>query len=223
MFKGKSVVITGGSNGLGYNLGRILSGLGAQVHSLDVVLPKEKIRNVDYLKADITDEAKLKKAFRNIKKIDFLICNAGVMRRGNLFESSVSDYDLVMGVNVKGSWLTVKSSREKLSKNATVLFISSRHGAYLNPDPAIYALSKSSLIDIAVILRKTIKNVNVKVAALGPFDTAVSRQGVSKKDLVKKLKIMKSPEEVANLLVSFLGEKYNDLMYDQQKNKYFYA
>ncbi|PIN81716.1 hypothetical protein COV13_00400 [Candidatus Woesearchaeota archaeon CG10_big_fil_rev_8_21_14_0_10_32_9] len=222
MFKNKTVVITGGSNGLGYALGKLLSELGANVTSLDIVVPKEKIKGVNYSICNIINSSQIKKAMNNLKKIDLLICNAGVMARGNLFEVSEEEYDLLMNVNVKGPWLTLKTSHEKLSSKSVVLFISSRHGAYLNPNPAIYSLSKSALIDMATLLRKT-KNVGVKVAALGPFDTAVSRHGVSKSDLKKKLKIMKSPEEIAHLLLSFVLSDQDNLMYDQEKNKYFYA
>ncbi len=218
-----NVVITGGSNGLGYALGKSFAEMGENVVSLDLAVPDRKIKGVLYKKCDVTRGSDLSKCLKDLKRIDVLVCNAGVMRRGNLLDYSEKDYDFVMGVNLKGSWLTLKNAYGKLSDNATVLFISSRHGAYLNPDPAIYSLSKSAVIDLAEILKKTNAKLKVKIAALGSFDSSLSRHGVSKKDLAIKLKGIRSASSTAEMLVKFINNKYGYLLYNQKNDKYFYV
>ena len=222
-FKGKTILITGGSNGLGFQVGKILHSRGMNVYSFDKVLPERPVKGVNYISVDITDEKKVVTALKKISKIDVLLNNAGLMRRGTIFESSVQDFDLLFDVAVKGSWIVTKNCEKKFSKKPIIVFMSSRHGRYLSANPGLYALTKKFLIDFAVMLKKTRPNCSVKVACPGPFDTAVSRHGVSKKDMKEKMKIMLTPEEMAHKIIKLMESDKSMLLYNNRKNEYSYA
>src|SRR6266542_3914972 len=119
---GKTVLITGGSNGIGLALAALLRGKGCQVYSLDRMAPAEPVQGVQTLQDDVTREDDVRRALRDIAgPIDVLINNAGIMRRGTLLESSTDDFDALFGVNVKGPWLVLKEARPLLRDDAMIV------------------------------------------------------------------------------------------------------
>jgi len=221
--KNKAILITGAGAGIGYELSQILAEKGAKVICFDVNIPEEKIDKVKYFKVNITSSENIKDALAKIDgKIDILINNAGVMRRGNILEIDEKDYDFLFDVNLKGSWLMTKHAAEYLSKNATIAFMSSRHGYEPAIDPAIYSLTKSAMITMASLIEKTYPNLSIKIMCPGPTDTAVCRYGVEGKALEEKKKIMCHPLDVAKKIVDLLESDKKKLLFDQKKWDYYF-
>ncbi len=201
-------VITGGGGVLGRELKKKLHGY--EVYLLD------KVKVKDVIQVDVTDEASLVDVFKKIGPIDLLINCAGIMRRGDLFDTS-EDYDLMFDVNVKASWLSVKNA--DLNKDAVVVFVSSRHGFYLKSDPGLYSLTKKAQASLAEILRETISQ-KVKIAYPGPFESPVSLENVSSEKLAVKKKFMRKPDEIAGLIVDLVNSDKQDLFFNEEKNVY---
>ncbi|MDP3899732.1 MAG: SDR family oxidoreductase [bacterium] len=222
--KNKTVIITGASSGIGYAESKLLAQKGALVACFDLQSPKEPVAGVTYHQLDITDSGAIKKALATIKKpIDVLINNAGVMRRGTVTESSEPDYDLIMNVHMKASWLMFKLVQPKLINSAVILQMSSRHGLNLPPDPALYGLAKSASYHLAEIIQKTFPHYRVKIACPGPVDTPLSRYGTTKKEYEEKRKMMLTPDELAKHLVKLItADEYKKLVFDQDKSAYIF-
>lgn len=218
--KGKHVVITGTSSGIGNALARKCFAAGATVTSLERTqahLPWTAIE------ADVTSDDELRGAFERIDApIDILICNAGVMKRGELLKSSVEDFDALFDVNVKGVWLTVKHALSHLKKNATIVMMSSRHGISLPKNPALYGLTKRCVMDMAEVIAASHPEFTVKVLCPGPVDTPLARVDTTEEEYAKKKRMMCTPEELADRAMKLIahGEKTR-LVFDQKSYTYF--
>lgn len=221
--RGKTVVVTGGASGLGHELCRLFMKRGAVVHSLDISTPHIKVLGVHYHKVDVTSSRSITKFFKKIKEIDVLVNNAGVMKRGNILDSSEKDFDFLHSINIKGVWLMTRLAHEKFSKNPVIINISSRHGTHPVPDPGVYSLTKRWVLGFSELLQKTYPNFLVKVAAPGPMNTKVAVDGVPIDELEQKLKIMSEPEEIAALILELFDSKHSRLVFDESNNKYYFS
>ncbi|MBT3292882.1 SDR family oxidoreductase [Candidatus Peregrinibacteria bacterium] len=216
------VLITGASTGIGKAIAKELIKNGAAVTSFDLEPLTENIEGWESIPADITDSKQIAYALDKIDKpIDIVINNAGVLHRGNITENSEQEYDSIMDVNLKGAWLVFTLARSKLSKNATIVQISSRHGFNLSMDPALYAISKNALMDLGSIIAKTFPNYSVKTINPGSIDTKLARQDVPPEELENKIKTMKSPEELAIKVIELLeSDSMHNLVFDDETRKY---
>lgn len=205
----KKALITGGANGIGNALATKLQS-DYEVHCMDLVPSPVGVSHV----ADVTSLAAVTSAVSDLDEIELLVLNAGVMRRGTLFESSEDDFDLLFTVNVKGFWTVLKAVADKLAPNAVVLCISSRHASILPNDPALYGVTKVACASIAQIVSQTRPSLTVKTAYLGPVLTAIAREGVTEDEYVKKSQNAITPVECAELLFTFLDSNEKTLTYD---------
>ncbi|MFA6551135.1 MAG: SDR family oxidoreductase [Patescibacteria group bacterium] len=220
--KNKIVLITGAGRGIGCALAGVMRRQGARVICFDSGKQNCQFAGVEYFKVDVTNGAQIKLALKKIGgPIQVLVNNAGIMRRGDIFNTSEKDYDAVMDINVKGAWLMLKHCGSHLAPDATVVHLSSRHALTPPADPAIYALSKNADLYLAEILKMTNPKFKVKIACPGPTDTAVANYGVKGKALMEKKKIMKSPEYVAEKIMGLVESDKGYLIYNPKRNDYF--
>lgn len=214
--KGKHAVITGTSSGIGRAIAKEL------LRKKAVVTSMERSRHTcDWtsITTDVTDEAQVRKAFAQISDpVDILVCNAGVMRRGSICESSAEDFDALMSVNIKGVWLTVKEALPHLAEHAVIVLMSSRHGYSLPADPALYGLSKRFVMDMGEVLAKTYPQHTVKVLCPGPVDTPLSKVGTDKTQWLKKTKMMCTAEDLAKKAVKMMATEDKSLLLFDQKS-----
>ncbi len=211
----KVILITGASSGIGYELSKLLTEKGAKVICFSKSIPKSKINGVLYFKVDVTNQKSIQNALRKTNsKIDIMINNAGIIRRGTLFDTSEEEFDLLFDVNVKGSWLMIKLSKPYLKKDATIVQMSSRHGANPQSNPGIYALTKQADINLAELLKRTAPNYSVKVLCPGPVDTAIARYGVKGKALKEKLKLTHQAKYVAEKILKVLEDDKEKLIFN---------
>ncbi len=207
------VLITGASQGLGYELCKHLKA--STIHCIDIVKPQQELQNVTYHKLDIRSEETIK-LLSTLEEFDLIINNAGVMRRGTISEISLEDFKTSLEINVLGSWLI--SRYAKLSLNGQILFINSRHGLDLKKDPAIYSLTKKSLNLLAELFRKD--KFVVKEAFLGPFKGGVSQEGHTKEEYAKRE--LSTPSEIANLIIKLIeSSSKTRLIYDENKKVHY--
>ncbi len=223
----KNVLITGGSGGIGSELVKRLVADGAKVFVFDKVSPKEPLAGVEYVEVDVTKGIEVEVAVKKVEsrlgeggKLGLLVNNAGVMRRGNLFDTSEQDYDFVMDINLKGMWLVLKYAKPLLADDATVFLMSSRHGMTVKPDPAIYCLSKHGVWGLAEILKKTCPGYAVKVAYPGSVDTPLTWVQVKDEDVDAKKKTVVTPEFIAEKIMELITGQAEKLVFDEETKEY---
>jgi 3-oxoacyl-[acyl-carrier protein] reductase len=122
--EGRSVVVTGGSKGIGKGIARVFAGAGARVAILcrhtdeGAACAAEIGRGAIAVGGDVTDEASLARAFDEVAGafggLDVLCANAGIFPPHKLEEMSGDDWDQVVDTNLKGTFLSVKAALRHL-------------------------------------------------------------------------------------------------------------
>lgn len=222
--RGKHALITGASSGIGRALARAVIAKGGTISAMDRTTMKEQVAGWTSYDVDITQSAQVKEAMAKIARpVDILVNNAGIMRRGTVLEISEEDYDLLMGVNLKGAWLVLKHALPLLAEGATIVQMSSRHALSLPPNPGLYGLAKRACMDFAELVAKTYPQYTVKVLCPGPVDTPLARVDVSEADWHEKRKIMCTPEAIAAHTVTLLeSDTKSRLIFDSRTQTYLY-
>lgn len=171
--------------------------------------------NVFFVKADICSEMEVKALFEKVKtdyqRIDVLVNNAGIIRDNMIWNMPVEDFDLVVNVNLKGTWLLCREAAKqmKVQNSGRIVNIASR--AWLgNRGQSNYSASKAGVVGMTRVLALELGRYNVCVNAVAPglIDTPLSQK--LEKDVLQKLidaqptRTMGKPADVANA-VAFLA------------------
>jgi NAD(P)-dependent dehydrogenase (short-subunit alcohol dehydrogenase family) len=219
----KRVVITGGAGGIGNALCMGLVGAGARVFSIDARPPEVPVFGVAYIEADVTDGKSLARAFKRIgSPVDVLFNNAGVIRRGGIFDVSEEDFDFLFDVNVKGSWLTVKQAMPYFARRPMIVQMCSYRALHLYKDPAVYSLTKRMAMLLAEQMELSYPSFDVRTLFPGPTDTAMARYGFYGRALERRKAVLRSPEYLVKRIIRLLESDKKELVYNPVKRKYSY-
>ena len=189
-FDGKVVVITGGGGAFGTEIGRHMSGEGANVMLADLDADAAARAAsalggaVASCHLDVTNSDSAAKAMAFTEKtfggIDVLVNNAGLTHRPAPLEEIPEDaYDLVLGVNLKGTYLCSKHAIAALrrSGNGAIVNLSSVAAIAHRPGNTVYTAAKAAVAaltrNLALELAPTVRvNAIMPVAADTPFFVA---------------------------------------------------
>lgn len=156
MFQYKTIIITGGSSGIGAATVALFSDAGANVYILD----KKKLTNaisqsIHYLKCDVANPDEVKSAMNHIlqknPRIDYLFCNAGVHLLANIEESSHEDMQRVMATNLMGTIYCLQHvlPRMKQQGYGAIVLMASDQAFIAKEQCAIYGASKAAIAQLA--------------------------------------------------------------------------
>lgn len=163
--KGKVALVTGGGSGIGLETALTLAELGADVAVLDwtpgaAAAAAKKIakmgRNSLAFQGDTGDEQTVVNAFAETRKklgpVDVAVAGAGVLGDGGpVFTTSVEDFERVMGVNVRGSFLITREAAKQMRprKSGAIVLLSSLDGLQAEHGMFSYCTSKGALLNLA--------------------------------------------------------------------------
>jgi len=184
MFKGKNVVVTGGSRGIGRAIAIEFGKKGANVVinyvSSDAEAEKvaEEIKslggNAILVKGDISSFEEGKKLIDETVKvfgtIVILINNAGITKDGLIMRMKEEHFDKVIDINLKGVFNTCKSAVSHMLKQRSgkIINISSVVGVVGNAGQANYAASKAGVIGLTKSIAKEVGARGITVNAVAP-------------------------------------------------------
>ncbi len=222
-FHNQIVVLGGGAKGIGLATAEAFLKEGAKVVILDIENPEQKwlasfADQVHFFNCNIADAKSLNQVFSEIEKhherVDILINNAGIQRYGSVTDTSEQEWDEVMGVNLKGAFLTAKQAIPLMQKNnqGVIINISSTQAFQTQRGVAAYTTSKTALLgltrSIAVDYAPEIRCVAV---CPGTIDTPMLQWAIQQSDqperVLEECKQMHlaqrigQPEEVANFIL----------------------
>ena len=181
--KGKVVVITGASSGLGEATARLLSAEGASV-----VLGARRVDRIqalaDELNAkggkaiaiatDVTDHDQVKNlvddAVQKFGRIDVMINNAGLMPHSPLERLKIDDWNRTIDVNIKGVLYGIAAAlpHMKQQKAGHIINVSSVAGHKVTPNGAVYCATKHAVRALSEGLRVEVKPYNIRTTIISP-------------------------------------------------------
>lgn len=189
---GRSAIITGGSKGLGLAMAAGLASAGANImlvnRNADEGTKAAEELGQDFgikaisFAADITSqeqtEAMAARAIEVFGKIDILVNSAGINIRGAIDELSTEDFDKVMEVNVKGTWLCCRAVTPYMKKSGSgsIINVASTLGLVGLSNRTPYTASKGAVVQMTRALALELAAFNIKVNAIcpGPFLTEMN-------------------------------------------------
>ena len=127
------------------------------------------------IKTDISDEKQvnntIEKALNKFKKIDILINNAGQFLEKPVLDTTIEDWEKVMGANLKGMFLCTKAVLKGMMerKNGTIINFSSVGGRIGLRGKAVYSASKFGVAGFSKALSKELKPYIIKVHIIYPY------------------------------------------------------
>jgi NAD(P)-dependent dehydrogenase (short-subunit alcohol dehydrogenase family) len=184
LLPGKRCLVTGGSRGLGRAIALGFARHGARVAfsyaknrvAADAAVEELRALGVEALafQTDAADGGATEEMVRAIEKawegIDVLVNNAGINQNLPLALLDEDDFDRVMKVNVKGTFVTSKAVLRGMirRKAGAVINIGSLAGVRLIEAPIHYAASKAALVGMTYAMAKEVARHNIRVLCLAP-------------------------------------------------------
>jgi NAD(P)-dependent dehydrogenase (short-subunit alcohol dehydrogenase family) len=228
-FNGKTIVITGGSSGIGAAAATEFQKSGGRIINLDIQNPgEESSGSVQekgmFIPCDVSDESQVEKAFLRIRdefgELDVLVNNAGIQTHGSVTDTSLELWEKTMSINLKGSFLCSKYAIPLMMDRThpVIVNVASVQSFVSQKDQVAYITSKTALLGltrcIAVDYAPKLRCVAV---CPGAVDTPMlrkeferfqnSRAMIEETEQIHLLERISQPEEVANFILFLASEQ----------------
>ena len=215
-------VVTGAGRGIGQAIALKLAGAGADIACVDLKLEfcAETVQKAQALgrqawsfAANVADAASVEAAADQILaaagKVDILVNNAGITKDGLLMRMSEADWDAVLDINLKGTFLFTKAfSRSFLKQRAgRIINIASVVGLIGNAGQCNYGASKAGVIGFTKSAARELASRGITVNAIAPgfIETAMTAKlGPEAREALKKqipLGSLGQPEDIASAVL----------------------
>jgi len=178
ILQNKTVLITGGSQGIGLAAAKLFIDEGAVVIITGRDLEKlnharEYLgKNAICVQSDTANLNDITTLFNQIGKmnlkLDALFINAGIAEGGALSTLTEKQFDDQININYKGALFTVKASLNYLNNNASIIFNASIAGMTGIENLSIYSSTKAALINLSQALAIELANKGIRVNAISP-------------------------------------------------------
>ncbi len=227
IFHNKTVIVTGGSEGVGAASARMFAEAGANLvlvarNKKKLELIAEELRektSVEIFAMDVADADAcvdlFKKASFDFGRVDVLVNNAGYHKRGNVADVAANELGLIIDVNLKApiilSRLAIPYLRE--AGGGVIVNVGSLAGRAPIPGSATYAASKAGLRAFTYALGTELADAGIKLAIVspGPIDTGFIMDDI---DVVSNLTFsqpISTAEEVAQAILDLCGNRQIEL------------
>lgn len=228
--EGKRVLVTGGSRGIGKSIVQAFSRHGAAVvfaHHGDDAAAKSLVDEgnaacgrISGFDADIADEAAVAALIQfaedRLGGIDIVVSNAGILRRSLLVDMTAAEFDRVVAVNLRGTFLVGRAAalvmRKRVAASGRIINLSSD---YVQLGPAGYSAYAATKAGISAMTRcwarELAPDILVNAVAPGPIDTdMVKATDISPMELEAELDTLPlrrigQPNEIANVVLFLAG------------------
>ena len=226
IFKDKTVIVTGGSEGVGAAAARLFAEAGA-----NLMLVARNRKNLEAIAAELRDKARVsvfpmdvsdadscadmvKKTLFEFGRIDVLVNNAGVHVRGDVESATADELARTIDVNLRApivlTRLVLPHIRE--AGGGAIINVASLAGRTPVPGSAAYSASKFGLRAFAFSLAEEIRDSGIKLAVVspGPIATQFILDDIDKTSDLTFSQPMSSAEEVAQVILDLCGNNQRE-------------
>ncbi len=231
--KNQVALVTGGSSGIGKAIAKAMGKSGAKV-AINYISDKNEADQVVQdiqgsgqsaisVQADVSQEYQVMEMFRNVYDkfgtIDILVNNAGIQKDAKFLEMSFSDWQMVLNVNLTGSFLCAREAAKEFCQRGLIperskaagkiIFISSVHDTIPWAGHANYASSKGGIMMLMKSLAQELAPHKIRVNSISPgaVKTDINREVWEKPEGDAKMRALipydriGEPEDIARVAV----------------------
>ena len=221
--QGRVAIVTGGSQGIGEACARRFAQEGAQVVIADLADERGRALAAElqarYVHCDVGDKAQVDALVAEVMqahgRIDVLVNNAGIFRAADFLDVTEEDFDAVLRVNLKGSFLVAQAVAREMAKagRGSIVNMSSVNSVLAIPNIASYNVSKGGINQLTRAMALALADQGVRVNAVGPGTIATelaakavltSEEAKNKIMMRTPMKRLGEPSEIADV-VAFLA------------------
>ena len=219
-FDGKSIVVLGGTAGIGRATALAFAAEGAQVgitgRNQQALAEMDAHAAISAIAADMGDvdacRAALNDLAAQIGGIDVLFVNAGVGGFAPIADVTAEFWDGIHDVNLRGAFFAIQSALPLMRDGGCIVITGSIGSMMALPGNVAYAAAKAGLRAMARIIGKEllVRNIRVNMVSPGPIDTEIFKRGATPAEIAESRSAMASAvpmgrmgssEEVAQAVV----------------------
>lgn len=221
--KGKTILVTGASSGIGRGIAITCSKMGASIVAagrnqsrLDETLSMMDKGNHLKMICDLNQSEQLQTSVADLPKLDGVVHCAGIGQRILCKQLSEKDIESVMSINFNAPVLLQKAllEQKKINKAASIVFIASIASWSPSIGNAVYSASKGAIISYAKCLSLELAPRQIRVNCISPamvWTNLVLADGLDEEQLKEDekkypLKRYGTPEDISNLAVYMLSD-----------------
>lgn len=187
---GKNAVVIGAASGIGQEAARGLAAFGAHVVAADLneeaaAKTAEQIRadggSAESAAVDFTDTEQVARLLDSVDRLDVLVATPSINVRKRLLDTSLEEFDRVINVNLKGSFVALTEAGRRMAGNengGSIILFSSIRSEVVEPGQGVYAATKAGTLLMAKAMAAELgpKNVRVNAVAPGVVETPLTEQ-----------------------------------------------
>ncbi|MGO9107945.1 MAG: 3-oxoacyl-[acyl-carrier-protein] reductase [Thermoguttaceae bacterium] len=200
---GRIALVTGAARGLGRCFAIDLAAAGAKVACVDINTETlaQTISAIQAaggaahpIAADVTNSQRVDEVVAEVVKLwgglDILVNNAGITRDNLIMRMKDDQWDAVLNINLKGTFLFTRAASRPLckSKCGRIINIASVSGLMGNPGQANYSASKAGVIGLTRTISRELAGRSVTVNAVAPGFIATDMTAKLGEDVLEKIK-----------------------------------
>lgn len=226
IFNDKTVIITGGSEGVGAATARLFADAGANLmlvarNKKNLEAVAEELRDktkVEIFAMDVTDADAcidvFKKSQFEFGRVDILVNNAGYHARGMVEEVEAAELARIVDVNLRAPIMLSRIALPYLREagEGAIINVGSLAGRTPVPGSATYAATKAGLRAFSLALAEELRGSKIKIGLVspGPIDTAFIMSDMNKVSDITFSQPMSTAKDVAQTILDLCGNNINE-------------